>query len=590
MGFLSSLKNIVLFTDIFGQGIQLKINKKQKSKTLLGGLLSISMFLLLSAFFYYNAQDVIYKTNPQISIEEQININYPEISLDKYTFPISFALTNFANYPIYKPNYFTYTAKLVFGLTIAETMDELYLNFTNCKKENFPLIAEEEYKEKNIDAYFCLDNQNFTIYGSWSSAYLKYISIQISICQERDDCAPYDEILNYLNSESLFWNLYIQNTNINPQNTEYPVSHTIANYYKSLKVGSFKLTEVYLRKQKLESEEGFLFQSKNINESIAYDYDLYDDGTLDDTLTLVEFSLMVSAKNLIYHRAYMKIQSVLANVGGLSTVLRNVFLILTYIFAIVTRNELLLNTIFDFDMNSINKTEKKPLNFPMEVYYTKNFKNTLFSREINFEEKVNATDSNKILRDVSNYPKKTLFVKSENERKNFENKITLGFKKAKRNSVIKIHNNILERRVIEKSLSFSFIETILGFLFCGCCRPNVIKNKRKLYDKGYKAFEELLDFTYLIKKIDEFEKLKLILLEKHQIALFNFITKELISLDEEKMKNHEITKLRSFYKNQDNLSRIIQEYKVKIISNQDEFSITEVDNRLIGLLREEYKM
>ena len=94
-----------------------------------------------------------------------------------------------------------------------------------------------------------------------------------------------------------------------------------------------------------------------------------------------------------------------------------------------------------------------------------------------------------------------------------------------------------------KLASFSFFEIISAFILCSCCRSNYVRNKRKLYDKGFETFEDFLDFTFIIKKIDEFDKLKLILLQKHQIALFNFITKELISLNEEKMKSHEYTNL-----------------------------------------------
>jgi hypothetical protein len=61
-------------------------------------------------------------------------------------------------------------------------------------------------------------------------------------------------------------------------------------------------------------------------------------------------------------------------------------------------------------------------------------------------------------------------------------------------------------------------------------------------------------------------------------------------LNEEKMKNHEYTKLKSFYSNIGNLSSIIQEYKNKIGRSQQEFSTMEIDNRLITMLSEEYRL
>ena len=111
-----------------------------------------------------------------------------------------------------------------------------------------------------------------------------------------------------------------------------------------------------------------------------------------------------------------------------------------------------------------------------------------------------------------------------------------------------------------------------------------MQHKRKLYDIAYKCLEEFLDLTYIIRKIDETEKLKIILLEPHQIALFNFISKQVISLDNEKMKNHEMTKLRNFYKNEDNLSKLLNEYKEKIRNDSVENIPNEIDSKLIKLL------
>jgi hypothetical protein len=583
MGILSSFKFVCTFVDIFGQSIQLRINKQTKSKTLFGGILSILMFLLLFAFFYYNAQDVIYKTNPQISIEQQINTNFSAINLDKNSFPMSFALTNYGNYPVHLPRYFTYSIVLNYGLTTEENLKEIKLNWTNCTKDFFPLISEYEYEKLQINNYFCIENQNLTLSGSWNTDYIKFLKLSVMLCHDREDCASNEEILEFIRKNKLYWNLYFQNTYINPQNSDFPISYNLVNYYKSLRVDSSKIIEVYIRKEKLDSEEGFLLQSKQIHESLSYDYDIFDDGSLDDSQTLVEFSVQVSSNNLIYHRAYMKIQSAIANVGGLSTVLRITFLVVSYIFSVVSRNEIILNSIIEFDLKSTNKIiENKNQSSLKEIFDDKII---IFSNSKFKDSKANITDTCLNLNEIR-INKKIIFKNKQKGLADYNNSILR--KIENKNSKSKndfVNKKNLLNKTEQKSLSFSFIEIISAFLLCGFCRSNYIKNKRKLYDKAYKSVENFFDFTYIIQNINETEKLKLALLEPHQIALFNNTSKELISLDEDKMKNHEMTKQRNFYKNEENLSKLIHDYYEKINNNQGEVFQNEIDNKLMRLLK-----
>jgi hypothetical protein len=63
-----NLTRIIKNIDLFGQGIELRIDKFSKSKTIIGGLLTIIMFLMLLFMFYITSEDVFNKTNPNISV------------------------------------------------------------------------------------------------------------------------------------------------------------------------------------------------------------------------------------------------------------------------------------------------------------------------------------------------------------------------------------------------------------------------------------------------------------------------------------------------------------------------------------------
>jgi hypothetical protein len=380
------LSSIITKIDLFGQGIELRIDKLVKSQTLFGGLLTIIMIILLFFMFFFSSQDVLYHTNPQISLEQQINSQMSPIFLDGNTMPISISLTLNGNFALYKPEYFNYYFSLRYGLTTAESLTEEFFNLTQCRKDLFPMVTQEAYDKLNIDQNLCVDGQNITLSGGWSDEYISYISIRIAICTGSDNCAPYEEIVDYVKSNTFFWNLYYMNTNVNPQNYTDPISYNLVNYYKLIKLGSYKLTELYIRPQTLKSDGGFIFKSNIYTDTVAFDYDNYDDSSLDDSLTLVDFQIYLSANKFIYHRNYMKIQEVLASVGGLANLLRIAFLLICYVFSIVKRDEIILNKIFEFDLTQ--KTRLLP-NGKMSTRFIDRFKDKNKGSKINDEKSIN---------------------------------------------------------------------------------------------------------------------------------------------------------------------------------------------------------
>ena len=95
-----------------------------------------------------------------------------------------------------------------------------------------------------------------------------------------------------------------------------------------------------------------------------------------------------------------------------------------------------------------------------------------------------------------------------------------------------------------------------------------------------------MDITYIIAKLEEFEKLKIVVFNSQQLALFNFISKEFISLNDEKIKNNNLTRMKSFIKNKEDLANLIINFKDKINSNSE---VKQRDRKLFDLIIEELK-
>ena len=84
--------NLIEVSDLLGQNINLTIKKRRTSKTVLGGILTFIIVIFLCCFSWIILQDLINKTNPSVSLEQQILTIYPTLQLSNQTLSTYFAL------------------------------------------------------------------------------------------------------------------------------------------------------------------------------------------------------------------------------------------------------------------------------------------------------------------------------------------------------------------------------------------------------------------------------------------------------------------------------------------------------------------
>lgn len=660
---LSSIKNLISNSDIFGQKIKLLLNNKEKSKTFCGGFFSIILLVFLSALFLINLLDIIYKKNPVVSIEQQVSQEFASFSLDKNTFPFALVLFDSDNNLINIPNYFRFKVSLlksgkVIGKGFGKNISEKILNLTKCKNDLFPLDLQAEYDAYNISNYLCMensgnfDNKNLTIDGS------SYLSISLSICVNESSssgliCAPIEEILNFLKTRNLFFNIFFQNSYINTydsSDTFNPVKYTLEKFQKSLKFNYSKNFVFSLKNEILISDTGLILPSQHEYSSTSFTPDefSYDETEIfpgQKIKNLIEVNFLSSNRKTLYHRSFPRIQNLIANIGGLTYILKIFFSCLCFFFSTINRDEIILNKIFDFDLEIIEE-EVFPAGLGYNISHIQN--------RMNGEKKVKSENSNinnssnvfmfnrrrEALNSVSNLPKlnkleslhlgvgmsaspskvteanlkriqifnnnnvntnNPLISHSVTEHKN-ESEINIDLQpmyqkfgndlNPKQRSLFKFNTPIhilthLESK--QNKLNFSFCETLLyfslSFLFKNK-KNDLPQIKRKLYDKAKTSLNSLMDISNIIKKLEDFENLKLILLSFDQLALFNFISKENISLNERKLKNHGISNLKILENDKENLAKIVLNYRDKVSTNTN---FEDVDRKLFNFLVEEFK-
>ncbi len=89
--------------------------------------------------------------------------------------------------------------------------------------------------------------------------------------------------------------------------------------------------------------------------------------------------------------------------------------------------------------------------------------------------------------------------------------------------------------------------------------------KYKFYKKGEDKLDDMLEITYMLKKFEEVEKLKGILLNKPQLSVFHMLSKELCCISSEGIKNSEYTKIKNLQKHRSGLNEEIEKFRNKIL-------------------------
>jgi hypothetical protein len=356
-----------------------------------------------------------------------------------------------------------------------------------------------------------------------------------------------------------------------------PETPFIKNIYRIIKYGMYKESGVFFKNQILYSDNGFLIEAIQQTSVISYDREYYEFTDMSADGYMCSFYFFSSNLMEIYRRNYLKIDSVLANVGALANIFIEVLKLFLSIFSSMALNQHILNKIFDFFLikRQISKKEKRGVR-RSGLIQDKGLNNILN----NFQKKIseNKIDNNNIL-----------IGKNENNENTITNKYHYHSPRKKSNEDSTPESidilKFIESQNKKNRLKLTYIE-ILKMYFCQCCSDQQLKDKIVLYEKSLESLHDYLDISYIITKLEELEKLKLLLLTYEQLAVFNFIAKDFCTLDDLKIKENKIGKYRQFQRDNTQLANTIAKFKIRV---QEKDNLSEIDKKIYDLLREDLK-
>ena len=499
--------------DLFTQIIKLNYKGSDRFATKAGCFFTICVVLITLIQSILTFKSIFGFHSPQVTIDRQIvkDPNPTTLNSSEFVFAVKFPDMD---------SPLSYMSLQMYHYKSIQhdngTNEEIWMPFPYKKcSSDYMRDHQESFKVLGLSEAFCPDSTvNFRLAGEYHGAETDQVVISITSCSNETSkdtgivCKPKDEIDSYFNnSKYSILEFYYSDTIFSPTNYSTPATHylTFAYVYLSPGVHSVK-TEVFVNQQDILTDDHLLLEHWNPKNQTTYQIDpretmiqptgmiMNDDGTYD----IAEIWIQKSRYQYTTKRLYPKLQQGLANIASVFSLCVVIFGLITACY--VTRAYLLniANQIYEFDfqngqggtMQRQNKLRKRRSNERMK---------TPAGGELP------ASKKKQKLRCIGGVG---------------------GIKEPETRPALKLASE-------KQTISYNFGDFLLSLLPC------VRRKKDVLIDNAVDEAERDIDLVGIVKKLQEFERLKNILFDEDELLLLSYSRTPVISLQDSSLKERD---------------------------------------------------
>jgi len=490
----SFMKTFLYEIDFFKIPFILLFKNRKKSSTLLGSFISLSIFAII--IYLFSTSNMVLKINPSVIDQTTTNDHASLISLTPQNFAIAAGVANsfgkgFSDPTIFKVQFIqieigfndTINSKQITRQEIKETIP--------CSNDSFS--DPTTFNTLGLAEYSCLQNGTFELEGGFDERMVKAVVVMISYCDNETDgvvCQSQANINNFFKDKGLW--LYYQDDIYDVSNYTVPVTKNWR--LQAIQCATVpRIVDLYLKELIFINDDQFVFSNEQtISGFMKERTEALSDYVMVNS-PLISINLFSSKNNQKTKRQYQKFGDLLASIGGFI----NVFIIIG-ILATKIQNQLqmqnhVMNNLYDFSYDKFKKIRSKNLNTPQKSFF-----------------KDHETEKSDLRPNLTT---------SNGKDHHYSNRFSLKEKKSEESHDFKPVN-----------LDFSEYLSLKGKMIL----RQKLTTKEKLFLSSEKKFRDETDVVYILKKIQEFEKFKMILLNEKQLGLFNLIAKPLIYLENQR--------------------------------------------------------
>ena len=500
--FKSSLGKGFSACDGFREPAHFYIGKKAKQASCFSGFITISIFILVMIAAISFLNDIMERRSPIIR-DTIIDGRYPPLELNRSRFMFAVGIQGL-NATELTPYFEVKLVNVTFLRNEDGTRKKSYYDnlLLPCTEKDFQLEGRnfsKEYQKFLLKDYLCPNVSSFFINGSYTSDVFKFLQINFAKCNSsrpENTCLPEAELNAKLGNQSFRMSLFYTDLVVNVEDFEAPVEFNLLDQFWWFMPYRFsKSVDMFVNQFLIKSNSRILPSFSQIWDTpfpndtlsgvrIPYEK-IREQSFQDPKAPFLSINLRLDQFEHEYFRSYANITNLLYKIGGTTSFL---VLILGYIarkYNALQARASIAGEIYEFDQEDQGNLEKIQTG---EIVAIKERGHTDLERSLI---KNGSTSPRSEAQDVVNEKVKSLHQRFENQHKK------------------------------EKILK-SIYPKALFYRFCCCCLSRCRKkpNARVIYEQAEKKLRQDIDIIEVIKKMQEFQKLKTILLTESQLKVF----------------------------------------------------------------------
>jgi hypothetical protein len=381
MTIITSIKNFITSRDSTGFNINLKHKNSTCFKSFPGGLITLIINAFIVYCVFYFGDDLWLREEPTSLFTKGINNSTP-IYLKDYPTPISFTdqmgvpydnvyryitvvaywyLMDYEPYGLKGTNYFPLIVEPCTAEHVSQYGDlfrqDVYFDRSYCVNQNkFINTTRTSENQMQSDREIFFQNE----FASMNSSFISYYGhVCINSTDNGNSCAPQSEIDSFLDSLNVIYS-YLDSY-VNLYSYDNPSTYYLNRWVSSINKYLSKTVFHRVKNTRIMTDSGILMQDDIFDEKKTLQYDRLIPDVMGVPNSI--FDLIIEGTRIqdIHYRSYIKVQDIIANVGGLLSFMLTISNMLLSPFQEIELNLQLLNRLYEIESttNTNNNTKLK---------------------------------------------------------------------------------------------------------------------------------------------------------------------------------------------------------------------------------------
>lgn len=318
------MSKLLATLNLFQLPFFLKVKHSAKVSTNFGIFLSIAIYSILIVAL--TECDVFYRKSPKIIPAIKALSERPYI-LSSHKF-LSVSVTDGSGLAFNDPSYFSLSIEnIVLRVkedgTGYENVGSVSKSLHICREND--TRTPQEYYDLAIVNYYCLDDGNFSLKGSFVEKEMNYFAISLNFCknttENNNSCKSYEEMAAVLNNKA-FNIIYVDNY-VMSNDYKQPFHNKYQIISQRITPRISKVSTTYLQKVIVDTNDGVIFNHKTSEydfQTESKELDFLFNEDYNNTQSLVTLQFFSSDRILIIERTYQSLSEAIAIVGGLYSI------------------------------------------------------------------------------------------------------------------------------------------------------------------------------------------------------------------------------------------------------------------------------